>query len=317
MSEPIVITLETASGAPGSFPVVLKKIMEMPPPNILDGDDDTDKEKLCLGANVDLVGGGSDMGPSAALTPAIWEKTIPYDGENFHLEYMDLEEFLMENGIPTLPDVDLLKGNLDGDAVKTEKRKVAPSAQLKAAKLASVSQLSLLPIQELEKCEEEVVIITKSDSDIICEVTAEVITETDRATPEPEDPDEIEVDINYEPDPTDLVLSSVPGGELFDPRKHKFSEDELKPQPMIKKAKKVFVPEEQKDDKYWHRRSKNNVAAKRSRDARRLKENQITVRAAFLERENTALRTEVAELRKECGRYKNTTGRYEAKFGPL
>ncbi|XP_074477105.1 TEF transcription factor, PAR bZIP family member a isoform X2 [Sebastes fasciatus] len=280
-------------------------------------DNDTDKEKLCLGVNVDLVGGDSDMGPSAALTPAIWEKTIPYDGENFHLEYMDLEEFLMENGIPTLPDVDLLKGNPDGDAVKTEKRKVAPSAQLKAAKLASVSQLSLLPIQELEKCEGEVVIITKSDSDIICEVTAEVITETNRATPEPEDPDEIEVDINYEPDPTDLVLSSVPGGELFDPRKHKFSEDELKPQPMIKKAKKVFVPEEQKDDKYWHRRSKNNVAAKRSRDARRLKENQITVRAAFLERENTALRTEVAELRKECGRYKNTTGRYEAKFGPL
>lgn len=65
-------------------------------------------------------------------------------------------------------------------------------------------------------------------------------------TPEPISPDEIEVDINYEPDPTDLVLSSVPGGELFDPRKHKFTEDELKPQPMIKKAKKVFVPEEQK-----------------------------------------------------------------------
>lgn len=54
------------------------------------------------------------------------------------------------------------------------------------------------------------------------------------------------MDINYEPDPTDLVLSSVPGGELFNPRKHKFTEDELKPQPMIKKAKKVFVPEEQK-----------------------------------------------------------------------
>lgn len=73
-----------------------------------------------------------------------------------------------------------------------------------------------------------------------------MITEKDRVTPEPISPDEIEVDINYEPDPTDLVLSSVPGGELFDPRKHKFTEDELKPQPMIKKAKKVFVPEEQK-----------------------------------------------------------------------
>uniref|UniRef100_A0A3Q3E6X3 TEF transcription factor, PAR bZIP family member a n=1 Tax=Labrus bergylta TaxID=56723 RepID=A0A3Q3E6X3_9LABR len=286
--EPIVVTLETATGAPSSFPVVLKKVMEMPPPNILDGDDDTDKDKLGLGDNVDL-GGGSDMGPSAALTPAIWEKTIPYDGENFHLEYMDLEEFLMENGIATLPDEDALKGS---------------------------REVSLLPIQELDKCDEELVII-KSDSEIICDVAAEVTTEDERATPEPVDPDEIEVDMNYEPDPTDLVLSSVPGGELFDPRKHKFTDDELKPQPMIKKAKKVFVPEEQKDDKYWQRRKKNNVAAKRSRDARRLKENQITVRAAFLERENQALRSEVSDLRKESTRYKNIAGRYEDKFGPL
>lgn len=59
------------------------------------------------------------------------------------------------------------------------------------------------------------------------------------------------------------------------------------------------------------------MAAKRSRDARRLKENQITVRAAFLERENSALRSEVAELRKECGRFKNIVGRYETKFGSL
>lgn len=54
------------------------------------------------------------------------------------------------------------------------------------------------------------------------------------------------MDINFQPDPTDLVLSSVPGGELFNPRKHKFSDEELKPQPMIKKAKKVFVPDEKK-----------------------------------------------------------------------
>lgn len=157
------------------------------------------------------------------------------------------------------------------------------------------------------------------------------------------------MDINFQPDPTDLVLSSVPGGELFNPRKHKFSDEELKPQPMIKKAKKVFVPDDQKvartdqyyqyanredgsfsftsspcfsfafsqDDKYWSRRKKNNVAAKRSRDARRLKENQITVRASFLERENAALRQQVAELRKDCGRCKNILARYEAKYGPL
>lgn len=125
---------------------------------------DTDKEKLCLGDSVDLGVGGSDMGPSAALTPAIWEKTIPYDGENFHLEYMDLEEFLMENGIPASPIEDCLKSSTEGDAKKTEKPKTA--------KPTGVSPVSLLSIQELDKCEEEVVIITKSESDIICDVTA-------------------------------------------------------------------------------------------------------------------------------------------------
>lgn len=75
---------------------------------------------------------------------------------------------------------------------------------------------------------------------------SEVTTDDEDESPDSVDPDEIEVEMNYEPDPTDLVLSSVPGGDLFDPRKHKFSEEELKPQPMIKKAKKVFVPDEQK-----------------------------------------------------------------------
>lgn len=36
--EPVVFKLESTSAAPSSFPVVLKKIMEMPPPNILDDD---------------------------------------------------------------------------------------------------------------------------------------------------------------------------------------------------------------------------------------------------------------------------------------
>lgn len=71
-------------------------------------------------------------------------------------------------------------------------------------------------------------------------------SDQERVTPDPINPDDIEVEVNFQPDPTDLVLSSVPGGELFDPRKHRFSDEELKPQPVIKKAKKVFVPEEQK-----------------------------------------------------------------------
>ncbi|XP_026132540.1 TEF transcription factor, PAR bZIP family member a isoform X4 [Carassius auratus] len=246
------------------------------------------------------------MGPSAALTPAIWEKTIPYDGETFHLEYMDLEEFLMENGIPDAEDEGLQKILAkENTQLKTEKSSTTSTSKTEPA-------ISLMPVMELDQCEEEVVSITASSSS-----STDTKSDEERVTPEPINPDDIEVEVPYEPDPTDLVLSSIPGGELFNPRKHRFSEEELKPQPMIKKAKKVFVPEEQKDEKYWQRRKKNNVAAKRSRDARRLKENQITVRAAFLERENSALRQEVAELRKDFGRCKNVVARYEAKYGPL
>lgn len=80
----------------------------------------------------------------------------------------------------------------------------------------------------------------------VCFYLSEPKVDPDRVTPTPIDPEEIEVNVAFQPDPTDLVLSSVPGGELFNPRKHRFSEDELKPQPMIKKAKKVFVPEDAK-----------------------------------------------------------------------
>ena len=55
----------------------------------------------------------------------------------------------------------------------------------------------------------------------------------------------------------------------------------------------------EKDDAYWERRRRNNDAAKRSRDARRQKEDEIAVRAAFLEQENVRLRIEVASLRTE------------------
>lgn len=77
------------------------------------------------------------------------------------------------------------------------------------------------------------------------------------------------------------------------------------------------MPEEQKDERYWSRRSRNNAAAKRSRDARRLKENQLSVRAAFLERENAALRHDVAAARRELARFRALLARYEARHGPI
>ncbi|XP_077134933.1 thyrotroph embryonic factor isoform X2 [Ranitomeya variabilis] len=281
-----------APAAPGSllgdsFPLVLKRLIENPPRSCLDPGDG-DKDKIKLEKNDDLD--GTSLAVSAALMPPIWDKTIPYDGESFHLEYMDLDEFLLENGIPSSP-----------------------------TQLAQAIQNPLMPVSKLE--EEEESASTSSTSpvspSVLLQNTEEISVKEESDPPSPIDPEKVEVEVNFNPDPSDLVLSSVPGGELFDPRKHKFADEELKPQPMIKKAKKIYVPEDLKDEKYWNRRKKNNVAAKRSRDARRLKENQITVRAAFLEKENTALRTEVAELRKELGKCRNIITKYESQYGEL
>nr|CAH92043.1 hypothetical protein [Pongo abelii] len=60
-----------------------------------------------------------------------------------------------------------------------------------------------------------------------------------RDTPSPVDPDTVEVLMTFEPDPADLALSSIPGHETSDPRRHRFSEEELKPQPIMKKARKI------------------------------------------------------------------------------
>ncbi|XP_023226213.1 hepatic leukemia factor-like isoform X1 [Centruroides sculpturatus] len=109
----------------------------------------------------------------------------------------------------------------------------------------------------------------------------------------------------------DLALATIPGHNNFDPTLHSFSEDELKPQPMVKKSKKRFVPDNLKDEKYWMRRHKNNIAAKRSREARRVKENQIVLRASYLEKENHVLRDELEKLRGENKMLRQCLKKYE------
>uniref|UniRef100_A0A674NL04 TEF transcription factor, PAR bZIP family member b n=1 Tax=Takifugu rubripes TaxID=31033 RepID=A0A674NL04_TAKRU len=236
---------------------VLKKIMDIPPPNILEEGDD---------GKTRTTGGGSGTGGvSASLTPAIWEKTIPYDGENFHLEYMDLDEFLLENGIPvTLEEEEQLQKSTAG------KGKSVPKVTASAAASAITTTRRRHYYDHSPFC---------------CSLRR---NSEERNTPSPIDPEAIEVDINFQPDPTDLVLSSVPGGGAVQPT-----------QPMIKKPRK-------------ERRTtwRPNVLA----NARRLKENQITVRR-LLPGTGKTLRCwqQVAELRKDCGRCKNILARYEAK----
>ncbi len=73
-----------------------------------------------------------------------------------------------------------------------------------------------------------------------------------------------------------------------------------------------YVPIDEKDMKYWEKREKNNVAARRSREARRLKENQIALRAAFLEKENGVLKKELARARAEAAEAKRDRDRMAA-----
>ncbi|KAL3874894.1 hypothetical protein ACJMK2_037848 [Sinanodonta woodiana] len=62
------------------------------------------------------------------------------------------------------------------------------------------------------------------------------------------------------------------------------------------------IAEDRKDDAYWERRRKNNEAAKRSRDTRRQKEEEIALRAVYLQEENMQLRAQVAVLKNETAK---------------
>ncbi|CAH1967902.1 unnamed protein product, partial [Acanthoscelides obtectus] len=190
---------------------------------------------------------------TAFLGPNLWDKTYETD-----LKYVDLDEFLSENGV----SMDSL-GTPHGGSLGP-----LPGAQ---------------PVPKRER------------------------------SPSPADC--MSPDTMNPPSPADSIfseaLSMASSCRDFDPRKRVFSDEELKPQPLIKKSRKQFVPDDLKDDKYWARRRKNNLAAKRSRDARRMKENQIALRAGYLEKENVGLRQELERLKKENLMLQNKLAKYE------
>ncbi|CAB3261183.1 unnamed protein product [Arctia plantaginis] len=73
-----------------------------------------------------------------------------------------------------------------------------------------------------------------------------------------------------------------------------------------RRGEKRPIPAELKDEKYFERRRRNNQAAKKSRDARRIREDQvwstkiIAWRACILEQENASLRAHVSALQQEA-----------------
>ncbi|XP_041459538.1 trithorax group protein osa-like isoform X2 [Lytechinus variegatus] len=67
-----------------------------------------------------------------------------------------------------------------------------------------------------------------------------------------------------------------------------------------RRGNKRDVPNDEKDARYYERRDRNNKAAKRSRDARKIREEQVGMRAHYLEKENDFLRAQLNTLREEA-----------------
>ncbi|XP_072039843.1 thyrotroph embryonic factor-like [Amphiura filiformis] len=262
---------------------------------------------------------------SAFLGPKLWENTLP-DHNDLKFEYMDIEEFLSEHGLPS-EDVSQCQPNTQKADMVAQTPSPHSQAQLTPLPPTPQTHTTLMPVRREDPCRKQedgpARMQTSCSHDLreIKEIDSKPVlplppgpqlahsspSSPTQETPQsplsiptpPREPSPVQVDIPFDLSSTDVALATVPGECVFNPREKKFSEEELKPQPMIKKSRKIFVPSEQKDDKYWERRRKNNVAAKRSRDARRVKENQIVLRASFLEKENNALKDEVLGLKKD------------------
>lgn len=301
--------------------ITLKALLEnpnllLPPPpvnnNNGNGDDAAKGDKDDFFYDSEAV----DMA-AAFLGPTLWDKTLPCDSD-LKLEYMDIDEFLAENGI-----------QVNSQQREEKVTPSSPSPTLPEDNQLNMPQFGMPQIQT--PLSSPPLIVDTTESSVITQTVQETNLPTSPSLPAsppesvppvtppspPREPSPVNVDIRFELSSTDVALATAPGQSEFNPREKVFTDEELKPQPMVKKSKKQYVPEELKDEKYWERRRKNNIAAKRSRDARRVKENQIVIRTSFLEQENTALKEQVLELKKETLTYKKLVASYEKKLHEL
>ena len=75
------------------------------------------------------------------------------------------------------------------------------------------------------------------------------------------------------------------------PRTYKYN-----PKPLRKTMYRSFVPDTWKDQEYWERRQKNNLAVKKSREKRRKKELEVVSKMQSLEQENEDLKKQLREI---------------------
>uniref|UniRef100_A0A674KD08 BZIP domain-containing protein n=1 Tax=Terrapene triunguis TaxID=2587831 RepID=A0A674KD08_9SAUR len=76
------------------------------------------------------------------------------------------------------------------------------------------------------------------------------------------------------------------------------------------RRKREFMPDEKKDTMYWEKRRKNNEAAKRSREKRRLNDFAMESQLSALSEENAFLRAELLALKLHFGLIKGRDYRH-------
>lgn len=230
---------------------------------------------------------------SAFLGPKLWSRPMPMvggGGVNEDFSVMNIDDFLSENGF------DLSEEQESSDC-QSEAGALSPRSITSDMDTEMVQEQPEVPYKKMKRVES-----SPSSRPTKAKIEGEntfLYVESKRAKMEREKEEKRKrAAMEIEFSPQELALATVPGLS-FDPRERKFAPDELRPQPIIRKRKKSFVPEAGKDGKYWEKREKNNVAARRSREARRLKENQIALRTAYLEKENNGLRVELDQAKSE------------------
>nr|KAG5698192.1 hypothetical protein BaRGS_030555 [Batillaria attramentaria] len=75
---------------------------------------------------------------------------------------------------------------------------------------------------------------------------------------------------------------------------------ELMPKVGHRRPKRI-IPDDEKDEKYWEKRKRNNMAAKRSRENKRQLEVDIRNKVSYLEEDNALLRKEVMMIKARFG----------------
>lgn len=114
--------------------------------------------------------------------------------------------------------------------------------------------------------------------------------------------------IKREPDSNDsysgddaLVLAVALQGADRDLIGHNLSGIPFKAKSTSCRRKREFIPDEKKDNIYWERRRKNNEAAKRSREKRRLNDMVLENKLMALGEENATLKAELLSLKLKFG----------------